>query len=359
MIKLDYSLQTPEERNELVQKILEENPEPSEKYLEVLTDYLVLCMEKQEKKEKKILTENRMATVNKRETSFEGLVSQLENGEDGIYNLMSNETQTIFQPKVTITKKDLEEIPPLKQLREAIDIWEQKLKISEGKDAFVIKKALIEMRKDQYIIKNSYRAPVDLKKITKSKSTIPLEDETCGFDEEGYPIPEGVSLLSPVVCKAILSNYSKLKEDCWGAFDGDTWYLMADFDNISEKALEKYPIYRRIVELKIDGLPNTQIQTMLEEEFGITHSLEYISSLWRNKIPKLIASAAEDEYLNWYYTEIEKGQWKKCSRCGQIKLAHNKYFSKNKTSKDGLYSICKACRNAKTKNKGGLINGNC
>jgi hypothetical protein len=54
---------------------LEENPEPSDKYLEVLTDYLVLCMEKQEKKEKKILTENRMTTVNKRETSFEGLVS--------------------------------------------------------------------------------------------------------------------------------------------------------------------------------------------------------------------------------------------------------------------------------------------
>jgi hypothetical protein len=47
-------------------------------------------MEKQEKKEKAILTENRMATVNKRETSYEGLVSQLENGEDGIYNLMDD-----------------------------------------------------------------------------------------------------------------------------------------------------------------------------------------------------------------------------------------------------------------------------
>ena len=44
---------------------------------------------------------------------------------------------------------------------------------------------------------------------------------------------------------------------------------------------------------------------------------------------------------------IEKGKWKKCSRCGQIKLAHNKYFSKNKTSKDGFYSICKNCRNNK------------
>jgi hypothetical protein len=47
-------------------------------------------MEKQEKKERKLLTENRMATVNKRETSFEGLVSQLENGEDGIYNMITN-----------------------------------------------------------------------------------------------------------------------------------------------------------------------------------------------------------------------------------------------------------------------------
>ena len=91
IIKLDYSLETPEERVELVKKILDENPEPNEKYLEILTDYLILCMEKQEKKEKKILTENHMTTVNKHETSFEGLVSQFENGEDGIYNLVKED----------------------------------------------------------------------------------------------------------------------------------------------------------------------------------------------------------------------------------------------------------------------------
>jgi hypothetical protein len=71
-------------------------------------------MEKQEKKERKLLTDNRMATVTKRETSLEGLVSQLENGEDGIYNLVSDNKNTIFQPKVTITKKDLEDIPDLR-----------------------------------------------------------------------------------------------------------------------------------------------------------------------------------------------------------------------------------------------------
>ena len=73
-----------------------ETPEPSEKYLEILADYLVLCMEKQEKKEKNVLTDNRLATVNKREMSFEGLVSQLENGEDGIYNLITENKNTIF-----------------------------------------------------------------------------------------------------------------------------------------------------------------------------------------------------------------------------------------------------------------------
>ena len=95
MTKLDYTLQSPEERNQLVHKILEENPTYSERYLESLADYLVLCLEKQEKKEKRLLTENRMATVNKRECSYEGLVSQLENGEDGIYNLINESKQIL------------------------------------------------------------------------------------------------------------------------------------------------------------------------------------------------------------------------------------------------------------------------
>lgn len=308
-------------------------------------------MEKQERKERKILTDNRMMTVNKRECSFEGLVSQLENGEDGIYNLITDNKNQIFQPKVTITKKDLDEIQPLRQLREAINVWEAKLKVTEGKDAFVIKKALIEMRKDQYVIKNAYRRPIVPNKLTRSTHVTILPDETSSFDEDGYPIPKGVSLLNPVVCSAILCNYSRLKEDSFDRFEGDLYYLMLAFDEIADKALKEYPLYEKIVECKVDGLQNTQIQEILQMEFGIKHSLEYISSLWRKKIPKLIASQAEDEYLYWYYLNIEKGKYKKCSRCGQIKLAHNKYFSKNKTSRDGYYSICKKCRNSKNKIK--------
>lgn len=346
MIKLDYSLETPEERNALVQKILAETPEPSSKYLEILADYLILCMEKQERKEKKILTENRLTTVNKRETSYEGLASQLENGEDGIYNLMNENKNQIFQPKITITKKDLEEIQPLRQLREAINAWEAKLKVTEGKEAFVLKKAIIEMRKDQYLIKEAYRKPIISRNAIRTKHEIELIDNTY-IDNEGNAVPGGVSLLDPQICSVILCNYSKLKGECEEKNYGDLYYLMKSFDEIATIALNDFPLYEKIVVYKIDGMQNIDIAEKLQEEFGIKHTPEYISSLWRNKIPKLIASAAEDQWLYWYYLNIEKGQYKKCSRCGQIKLAHNKYFSKNKTSKDGLYSICKQCRNKK------------
>ena len=350
MTKLDYSLQTPEERNELVKKILAEmTEEPSEKYLETLADYLILAVEKQERKNRTLLTENRMATIRKRETSLEGLIAQFENGEDGFYNLIAeSDKNTLFKPKISITKKDIEEIPELVQVREAIKQWEEKFKTAEGRDKYVIKKAIIDLRKDQYVIKEAYRKPVMAKNLTHQRHAIPLE-ESYSFDEDGYVIPSGISLLDPKVVSVILCNYSALKQDAHEQYYRDLWYLMEDFDELAAGALADYPMYERIVEYKVDGLQNLEIQERIQVEFGIKHSVEYISNLWRNKIPKIIASAAEDRFLDWYYLEIERGTYKKCSRCKQVKLAHNKYFSKNKTSKDGFYSICKCCRNAKDK----------
>lgn len=160
MIKLDYTLESVEERIALVNKFLEENPNPGEYYLEVLSDYVILQAAKQEKKEKKVITDNRMVTINKRETSLEGLISQFENGEDGVYNLITNDKNIIFKPKVAITKKDLEEIPELQSIKEAIEFWNNILKTSEGRNAYIAKSAIIDLRKDQYIIKDAFRKPV-------------------------------------------------------------------------------------------------------------------------------------------------------------------------------------------------------
>lgn len=345
MIKLDYTLETPEERKALVDKILSETPNPSSKFLELLADYLILS---DLKKDKQILTNNRLATINKRETSLEGLVSQFENGEDGVYSLINEENNknVLLQPKISITEKDLEDIPELRQLRKSIEEWEERLKHAKGRDVYTIKKALIEMRKEQYIIKNAYKPPVSSQKKAPSRNYLDIH-ETITFDADGFPHAEGISLLDPKTCSAILCNYSSLKNFSEGIFNSDTWYFMHDFDACMQAALADEPLYQKIVKYKIDGFQNIEIQEMLEKDFGVKHSLEYISALWRHKIPKLIASKAEDNYLDWYYLNVEKGKYKRCSRCGKIKLAHNKYFSKNKTSKDGFYSICKDCRNAK------------
>ena len=353
--KLDYTIESPEERNELVKKIINETPpeKMTNKYLEILTDYIIFAMDKQEKKERKILTDNRMVTVNKRETSFQGLAGKLKNGEDGIYNMMIEDKNVILTPKVSITQKDLDEIPELKILKREIEKIEEQEKKATGKRKFLLKKQLIEMRQDQYVIKNAYRQPIYPTNITKNIASYIDLGETIVIDDKGDVSSDGlISLFNHKHISAILCNYSKLKQDAWGKFLGDTYYLMEDIDNLIESTLkDNYPLYYDLLIYKIDGKSNLEIQELLQIKHGIKHSVEYLSSLWRNKIPKLIAETAQQEYLIWYYTAIEHGKWKKCSRCGQIKLAHNKFFSINNASKDHFYSICKECRNNKTKRK--------
>lgn len=349
-IKLDYTLETPAERNELVKQIIEQTPpeQLTQKYLEYLADYIIFAMDKQERKEKVILTDNRMVTVNKRETSFEGLTGKLENGEDGIYNMIANDKNIIFSPSVSITKKDIEEIPFLKELRDGIEKLEEKAKTARGKDAYKLRKQIIEMRQDQYVIKNAYRRPIYCLKTIKSLSKLDLSEEI-SVDENGNVTSTGlINLYNPEHISILLCNYSRLKEDTYSSFSSDARWLIADLENLVDKTLkEKYPLYYDLLIYKIDGKQNQEIQELLFEKHGIKHSLEYISSLWRNKIPKLIAEQAQNDWLIWHYTMEEKGTWKKCSRCGQIKLAHNRFFSKNKTAKSGFYSICKECRNKK------------
>ena len=116
---------------------------------------------------------------------------------------------------------------------------------------------------------------------------------------------------------------------------------------IDQTFKEKYPLYYDLIQYKIQKKTNAEIKELLQQKYQISYSVEYISSLWKNKIPKMLVNQAQENYIVWYYKSTGKGNWKTCSRCGQTKLAHNRFFSKNKTSKDGFYSICKECRNKK------------
>ncbi len=360
-IKLDYTLETPEERNELVTFIISQTPPEklTKQYLTAMADYILKSCKK-EIKENKIMTKSRWNnTIKARETSLEGLSASFENkysesghnngAEDFVYNLIvENDKNVYLTPKTKITEQDIEEVPGLKELLKEIERLEtQVFPNAKGKQKYSVKQNIIQLYKDTYVLKASYRGSVHYSNPIKSATTLDIYENIKIDADGGLQIDSNLSLLDPKHVSAILCKYSKLKQDSYSKFNSDIYYLMLTLDEIATETFKDYPLYEDIIIYKVDGLQNKDIQKKIEETYGIKYSVEYISSLWRNKIPKMIAETAQKRWLTWHFTEEEKGHWKKCSKCGQIKLAHNKFFSKNKSSKDGFYSICKDCRNKK------------
>lgn len=355
-IKMDYSLETPEERVKKVEEIIANTPEErlTPYYLEKLAEYIVIPINKKERLENNILTSNHMITVNRRELSFEGLVERIsgENGEnrDAIHNMITNDKNIIFSPKIGITEEDIKEIPGMRELVDAIEVIKNEAKTATGRRALLLGKQLKQMYEDQYVLKAAYRKPIRMMNLKKAFSFLDLSEKV-SIDAEGGVFSTGyINLFNPEHISLLLCNYSRIKEECWDRFESDLRWMMEDLDTLVDKTFkDKEPLLYDLIIYKIDGKSNAEIQTKLAVDHGIKHSVEYISALWRNKIPKMIAETAVKDWLVWHYTFEEKGQWKRCSRCGQIKLGHNLFFSKNNTSKDGWYSICKECRNSKTK----------
>lgn len=331
-IQLDYKIESLDKRQEIVEKICENYGDELTPYnLEQLANYLIYQMEKEERKERTILTPNRLVTVNKRETSFEGVLSKFETNKDGIYSIMNEDKNVILSPKISITAKDIEEIPFLKQIRESI----KKLRAIPNRN-YIIQQAIIDLSQTQYIVKEAY-----LKPIRSNNSSIPGPPK--------YDWCELLDFSNWNHTKAFLRHYSKLKTDSSEQFESDMFWIVQDFEKLADEALqEKEPMLYDIMVYKMMNMQNKNVQKQLEQDYGKTYSVEYISSLFNNKIPKLIAAESEKQKLIYHYSYVEKGNWKKCNRCGQVKLLHSIFFSKNSSSsKNGFYSICKECRNSK------------
>lgn len=333
---LNNALKTYEDRlewvNEQIAQVGEENV--SEYQREKIASYLIEGTNPETRGE--IITPNRMVTVNKRETSREGLVEKLEGGESAFHQLIKQDRNVILTPKVEITQADLDEVPGLQQLRDEIDKLQKAIDENDNIPKKILgkmKQMVIEMRRDQYVLKNAFRQPI----FSRGNGT--NIEEMIHYDT--------VNLQDPEQVLALIINYTGLKSEFGDDNQSDIKWVLIDLDRIIEKSLKSKPSLKYILLLKIAGASNAEIREGLIRKYNIDHTQEYISSLYRNKIPEIIAETAREEWIENIFMNKLKGEYKRCSRCKQIKLASNRYFSINRTSSSNFYSVCKSCRNKK------------
>lgn len=353
-MKLDYSLKTPEERIEYVNDILSKSDDVSNQNLSYMSDYILFVADrdqtkKEHREEHPIITKNREVTVSKRQVSFEEIVSNLENGEDGLYALITNDKNQIMDRREKISKEDVEEIPMLKENLRLIEKLKSQFDKAEGQSKYSLKKQIIETWQQIYILKASYKGfPAKGKTSNQIKNMAHMSlAENITLDENQYPKSDGIiTLFNPTHVSFLLCYYSQLKQECYDDLNGDMHFLLLDLEDLVDRTLRDSPILYDLLIWKIDGKTNEDIQKLMDKYYGIQHNEQYFSTLWRRRIPKMLAEQAQKDWLIWHFTNEEYGQWKKCGRCGEVKLAHPLFFSKN-TSKDHYYSICKECRKKK------------
>ena len=78
-------------------------------------------------------------------------------------------------------------------------------------------------------LKDAYKKPIVPKSVIHSKAN-PSLSYGFAFDKDGYVIPKGASLCDSKIVSAILCNYSAIRQEAWGNFEKDIWYLLEEFD---------------------------------------------------------------------------------------------------------------------------------
>ena len=159
--------------------------------------------------------------------------------------MAADDKSILFTPKISITEKDIEDIPPLKTLVDSIKSVEQMEKEAVGKNKYLLKKQLIQMRKDQYIIKAAYKKPIYSTTTTKSGGkTADFNQEHIVIDKEGAVSSDGIpSFFNPIHISILLRNYSLLKESSEDRIINDLFCIINELDDLIETALVDYPIY--------------------------------------------------------------------------------------------------------------------
>lgn len=298
--------------------------------LEKIADYILAVDKKDDDINYKIYTSIEMFNNACKEFNFINNIARANGGLSMNYDEdeKSNEVFPIFQlPKnfkkvkdLKFNKEDLEKYPPMKDYydfynylkEESKRLWNCK---NLSKEDLIkrnkIKKLLPEVKKDMMEVKKQLEMPI----IWKA----PLKDSGC-------PDYDMLDMFDTNVIKELL----RVKKEV--DLQDDLSCILVDLDNLikkinfTNKQKDVLKLWRKGTETNViaDEL-NVKPQSVLDCLNGAINS---------------IVKQYEEDYENWYYLNIRKGQYKTCSKCGETKLVSQ--FDKK--GKQGLQSRCKKCR---------------
>jgi hypothetical protein len=238
----------------------------------------------------------------------------------------------------SITKADLEKFPVLKQTNDLLEKLKEEIKNgidtngNKLNEEQIRKKRWlsIELKKDQVAYKDAMSKHVNAKSV--------IRQSLQGKLDVNFADLEAIDFL--------FHEYSNLKQYCYDDINSDLKHVLMDFEQLVDST-PLSEILKEVLVLKIDGLSHSEINHHLSDKYQIQFGKQHISTMVRNIIPKKIIDNYRKQREDWFYTEIVKGKYKKCNRCGEIKLASDNYFSKDKKGIFGYKSICKKCHSTK------------
>ena len=295
--------------------------------LEMIANYILAVDEKDKGINYKIYTSEELFNRACREYNVINSVAKANGGLDMNYGENISEAFPIFQlPKnfkkvkdLKVEKKDLEKYPPMKDYtdfyeylkEESKRLWNTKgLSKEDMVRRSKIKKILPEIKKDIIEVKKQLQMPI----IWKA----PLKDNGgADYDE--------LDMFDKNVVKMLLQVHKQVD------LQDDLSCILVDLDNLINNIKFTERQYE-VLELWRNGLTIENISKEL-------HVKENTVSITLDRAIDSIIKQYEKEYEEWYYLNIRKGTYKKCSKCGEVKLISQ--FSKNGNR---LRGNCKDCK---------------
>lgn len=399
---LDFDLVTSDERRDFIAS--KDLSKLTQKEIELCGNYILYGKDRSNNPEidgtscvdrKEVQIQTKFQSYSKKEPiSLDALLESPTFNE----NLLNPKPTIYKKVKPTIDREKVKDIPGMKELWEQIQITQDLLdentgkkersensKILTQKQIYYLKHYLIDMRKQQYYLMDS-----------TFQTLPPPQNKAQYFDciqnlQMNYPVyPRGTmreerdnEFKMPRMDKKFSAAAINIEEEINRRKDSDKPYFnFLDKEHIYQLVLDYWDIKVAIQEIpdspllnllwtldfyiekanlneqqmlivrdKKLRLLNRDIAHHLQEELGIYHQENYISTIW-NKICQQIADAAELNYDEWLSKDYDKA-WKRCNTCGKELLRDPRNFVRKAKSADGLTNCCKMCDKEKRKRRSG------